>query len=365
MILKVWSVSSCTCYTVKLHLYEKDSDDEVTRVEVGKIEAGKSGPSSGGHRLLNREALVEFREISPRRDEDRLYGQMEMKRYRETKEKFRRRKEMLKRRKLDKLIRAGAFGNSDQPDKRISLRGIQISNDELYDETDDEQQGDQEEKQRSSGAANEEQQQQPKPEEIMLKLCDAAAIAATTSDPLMEKIVLGTSRVDELDEPLKYNEMTKLKIREKNAKRKRALKVQLKLKKLKAAEEQNGGVASGSHHHHHHSTSSSHHHQHGQVGESSSHSSSSNGLAVSQAMASATAVPISNEKAKRIKDKFRMNIAGVIVQHLSPYRKDSCRVGRIMSNDDFKHLARKVSEYRREMGRVLGIMLASFDMRQI
>lgn len=36
-------------------------------------------------------------------------------------------------------------------------------------------------------------------------------------------------------------------------------------------------------------------------------------------------------------------MSGVIVQHLGPYRKDDCKLGRITKNDDFKHLARKVS----------------------
>lgn len=48
-------------------------------------------------------------------------------------------------------------------------------------------------------------------------------------------------------------------------------------------------------------------------------------------------------QARRIKDLFRTNIAGVIVQHLNPYRKETCTLGRITNNEDFKHLARKVS----------------------
>lgn len=50
----------------------------------------------------------------------------------------------------------------------------------------------------------------------------------------------------------------------------------------------------------------------------------------------------SNEAAKRIKEKFCAEMSGVIVQHLGPYRKDDCKIGRITNNDDFKHLARKV-----------------------
>lgn len=36
-------------------------------------------------------------------------------------------------------------------------------------------------------------------------------------------------------------------------------------------------------------------------------------------------------------------MAGAIVSHLNPYRKQDCKVGRITNNEDFKHLARKVS----------------------
>lgn len=39
-----------------------------------------------------------------------------------------------------------------------------------------------------------------------------------------------------------------------------------------------------------------------------------------------------------IKDKFRNNVATVVVAHLNPFRKTS----QISNNDDFKHLARKV-----------------------
>lgn len=52
---------------------------------------------------------------------------------------------------------------------------------------------------------------------------------------------------------------------------------------------------------------------------------------------------VSSDEARKIKEKFRGEIAGVIVQHLSAYRKDSCQTGRITNTEDFKHLARKVS----------------------
>lgn len=51
---------------------------------------------------------------------------------------------------------------------------------------------------------------------------------------------------------------------------------------------------------------------------------------------------LTSEEARKIKEKFRTDIAGVIVQHLTPYRRDSCQTGRISGDEDFKHLARKV-----------------------
>lgn len=54
------------------------------------------------------------------------------------------------------------------------------------------------------------------------------------------------------------------------------------------------------------------------------------------------AADTSSDAARKIKDQFRLNMAGVIVQHLNPYRKPDCRMGRITNTEDFKHLARKV-----------------------
>lgn len=50
----------------------------------------------------------------------------------------------------------------------------------------------------------------------------------------------------------------------------------------------------------------------------------------------------SSDPARKIKDNFRLNMAGVIVHYLNPYRKPDCKMGRITNTEDFKHLARKV-----------------------
>uniref|UniRef100_A0A336MYX7 CSON010402 protein n=1 Tax=Culicoides sonorensis TaxID=179676 RepID=A0A336MYX7_CULSO len=56
-------------------------------------------------------------------------------------------------------------------------------------------------------------------------------------------------------------------------------------------------------------------------------------------------VDLNSEEARRIKDKFRTEIAGVIVHHLRNYMKDDCQIGKITNNDDFKHLARKLTHF--------------------
>lgn len=54
----------------------------------------------------------------------------------------------------------------------------------------------------------------------------------------------------------------------------------------------------------------------------------------------------SSDPARKIKDNFRLNMAGVIVHYLNPYRKPDCKIGRITNTEDFKHLARKVCVIR-------------------
>ncbi|TRZ08022.1 hypothetical protein HGM15179_019082 [Zosterops borbonicus] len=49
----------------------------------------------------------------------------------------------------------------------------------------------------------------------------------------------------------------------------------------------------------------------------------------------------SSELAKKSKEVFRKEMSQFIVQCLNPYRKPDCKVGRITTTEDFKHLARK------------------------
>ncbi|XP_073407265.1 histone-lysine N-methyltransferase SETD2 isoform X2 [Dendrobates tinctorius] len=51
----------------------------------------------------------------------------------------------------------------------------------------------------------------------------------------------------------------------------------------------------------------------------------------------------SSELAKRSKEVFRKEMSQFIVQCLNPYRKPDCKIGRINTTEDFKHLARKLT----------------------
>ncbi|XP_053569697.1 histone-lysine N-methyltransferase SETD2 isoform X2 [Bombina bombina] len=51
----------------------------------------------------------------------------------------------------------------------------------------------------------------------------------------------------------------------------------------------------------------------------------------------------SSELAKKSKEVFRKEMSQFIVQCLNPYRKPDCKMGRINTTEDFKHLARKLT----------------------
>uniref|UniRef100_T1IP88 [histone H3]-lysine(36) N-trimethyltransferase n=1 Tax=Strigamia maritima TaxID=126957 RepID=T1IP88_STRMM len=57
------------------------------------------------------------------------------------------------------------------------------------------------------------------------------------------------------------------------------------------------------------------------------------------------AADTSSENAKRLKESFRSKMSLFMVQCLNPYQKRDCKLGRITSKDDFKHLARKLTHF--------------------
>ncbi|XP_015921891.1 histone-lysine N-methyltransferase SETD2 isoform X2 [Parasteatoda tepidariorum] len=63
------------------------------------------------------------------------------------------------------------------------------------------------------------------------------------------------------------------------------------------------------------------------------------------AAADTSSVQVTHEVAKKIKELFRTKMSTYVVSILNPYHRDDCRVGKITSNEDFKHLARKLTHF--------------------
>ncbi|XP_055529662.1 probable histone-lysine N-methyltransferase CG1716 isoform X2 [Wyeomyia smithii] len=218
--------------------------------------------------------LVQERVISPRTEEDKLYGQMEMKRYKETKEKLRRRKEEAKRLRARSMLDKSLA--SDSP---------------------------------FSGSFSTD------------PLDKSAAESSLIDDDLVvsHKIVDDKCIVDELDILTKKKKISPYEEWQ---------KVKQRLGKKRAAKMGESSTFSGS------SASSS--------GTSSLPGASSSKIGKRK---KTDKLDLNSEEAKKIKEKFRGEIAGVIVQHLGAYRKDSCQTGRITNTEDFKHLARKLTHF--------------------
>uniref|UniRef100_A0A8D8P4B3 [histone H3]-lysine(36) N-trimethyltransferase n=1 Tax=Culex pipiens TaxID=7175 RepID=A0A8D8P4B3_CULPI len=267
-----------------------DMNDDLSKT-IKNLEAGDSSPqaSSSGEKLLSESLektaeelmqhrkrkhsnkLVQERVISPRTEEDKLYGQMEMKRYKETKEKLRRRKEEAKRMRARSML-----------DKSLDS-----------------------------------------PFSSSFASTSASAAEVDDTDLMVShKIVEDKCIVDELDVLTKKKKISPYEEWQ---------KVKQRLGKKRAAKlaEAGGGGSDGS-------------------GASSSFRSSPSGGAGSSSSSKVgkrKKLDLNSEEAKKIKEKFRGEIAGVIVQNLGAYRKDTCQNGRITNTEDFKHLARKLTHF--------------------
>ena len=51
-----------------------------------------------------------------------------------------------------------------------------------------------------------------------------------------------------------------------------------------------------------------------------------------------------NQVAKKIKEKFLKEVSRVVVKVLDPFRRSDVKRGHIKTTEDFKHLAKKVSQ---------------------
>ncbi|XP_055622991.1 probable histone-lysine N-methyltransferase CG1716 [Toxorhynchites rutilus septentrionalis] len=267
-----------------------DMNDDLSKT-IKDLEAGDSSPhgSNSAEKLFgdnlektaeellqhrkrkHSNKLVQERVISPRTEEDKLYGQMEMKRYKETKEKLRRRKEEAKRLRarsmLDKSLSDSPFSGSYSGDN----------------------------------------------------LDKSATESSLIDDDLVvsHKIVEDKCIVDELDILTKKKKISPYEEWQ---------KVKQRLGKKRAAKTAESSSLGGS---------------------SSSAASSSLGTGSSKVAKRKRSdkSDLNSDEARKIKEKFRGEIAGVIVQHLSAYRKESCQNGRITNTEDFKHLARKLTHF--------------------
>ncbi|XP_055380832.1 probable histone-lysine N-methyltransferase CG1716 isoform X2 [Condylostylus longicornis] len=241
--------------------------------------SGSSSSDSEGFDETDALSLLrQERAISPRKEEDRVYNQNEMRRYKENKEKIRRRKEEIKRRKVRLLLKT-----VDQASDDININQLNES-DPL-----------------------------PIADYLISSDEDDDTIVEELDSKLIEKIVKGESIVDELD----------------------ALKIKKPLKRpLPIKEKSNGNGASNS-------TSSNITAEFKKRSklEDKKHKNSD------EVKKSKTSNKNHRYFARKAKEKFRSDIAGIIVQHLQPYRKDSCQVGKITTNEDFKHLARKLTHF--------------------
>uniref|UniRef100_A0A1A9X5E3 [histone H3]-lysine(36) N-trimethyltransferase n=1 Tax=Glossina brevipalpis TaxID=37001 RepID=A0A1A9X5E3_9MUSC len=227
--------------------------------------------------------LVDERAISPRREEDRIYNQLEVRKYKENKEKIRKRKEEIRRKRAEALRQTAAnpsnlgvtsessnAANKSQNESSDQLAGVLPIQDYLL--SSDE-------------------------EEIDIK-------TECNNSPLIDKIVEGDKIVDELD----------------------ALTTKRTLKRVLPPHR---GLE--------------------EVPTSSASTITAPEKAESKKRKMEKKDKRKNKegdaKYRKLKEKFRCEIAGIIVHHLKPYRNISCNKGRIKSSDDFNHLARKLTHF--------------------
>ncbi|XP_055909464.1 probable histone-lysine N-methyltransferase CG1716 isoform X2 [Eupeodes corollae] len=216
-------------------------------------------------RLQRYTRLVEEKPISPRKEEDRIYNQMEVRKYKENKEKIRKRKEEIRRRR-DIIVKASLDGSNLSEAAEAAV--VEATKDAL-----------------------------PIQDYLLSSEEEEILKAECNNSPLIDKIVQGDKIVDELDA----------------LQRKRALKRALPIrdkydhKKRKVDKTKDSSKST----------------KRNKDGEGSS----------------------SSSKYRKVREKFRCEIAGIIVQHLKPYRDESCFTGKILTDDDFNHLARKLTHF--------------------
>ncbi|EDV47197.2 uncharacterized protein Dere_GG17783 [Drosophila erecta] len=222
-------------------------------------------------RDLRRSRLVSIRLISPRRDEDRLYNQLESRKYKENKEKIRRRKELYRRRKLDAPPDISANAEDAIPGKPLPIQAYLYSSDE------DETEVPVGEPAATEGTVAPEEDQ------------ESLNLAPSTSHAAMA--ALGKS-VAQATQPSVVGAVVKRKL---------PMPPNVSAKKHRQEQRSKKGPSSQS--------------------------------------------LLTTTSGREAHEKFRFEISGHVADFLRPYRKESCQLGRITSDEDYKFLIKRLSHH--------------------
>eukprot|EP00099_Drosophila_melanogaster_P002940 NP_001162740.1 SET domain containing 2, isoform B [Drosophila melanogaster] len=209
-------------------------------------------------RDLRRSKLVSIRLISPRRDEDRLYNQLESRKYKENKEKIRRRKELYRRRKIEVL--PDAVDEIPVPGKALPIQPYLFSSDE----------------EETKVAAIEQPAAEEEQDSLNMAPSTSHAAMAALGKAVAQPTGLGTVGKRKLPMP---PSVTVKKHRQEQ-----------RSKKVKSSQS-----------------------------------------------------PLTATSAREAHEKFRFEISGHVANFLRPYRKESCTLGRITSDEDYKFLVNRLS----------------------
>lgn len=295
-------------------LHELQNDPELLAKELIQVDTDYVGSLSAKslaqyvegkvkeRRELRRNRLVSVRVISPRRDEDRLYNQLESRKYKENKEKIRRRKEIYRRRRPEAIAAAAAAAiaatlATDKPEDGSAAKSLPIQG-YLY--SSDEEAGE-------------------------------ATAAAASAEPLADGLVAKAKKVDELDAlnmaPSTSSAAAALAAMVKEAQASGSSSSKRKLPMPPQAPEAKKQRADN---------------------RAKKNKKCVNRLALTflfylnfYFVPYSVAVPPVN--LREAHEKFRFEVSGLVAEILRPYRKESCRVGRICSDEDYKFLIKRVS----------------------
>ncbi|XP_017851771.1 probable histone-lysine N-methyltransferase CG1716 [Drosophila busckii] len=240
-------------------------------------------------REMRRSRLVSICVISPRREEDRVYNQMESRKYKENKEKIRRRKEKYRRQRIDTTATPAAAGaeTSTAEDNKAtphSTNDVLPIHSYLYSSDEDENaepaasklpvadadgDGDKDAKVDETDADSD------KPSSSSGETTDEAAAGSSSDADAVAKLLLGVKR--KLPQLIAASEAAPQKKHRSDKKRKTLL--------------------------------------------------------------------ISTPGGREAIEKFRFEISGHVADYLRPYRKDNCQMGRITNDEDYKFLIKRLSHH--------------------